>query len=41
MAVCVCGHADDEHGGDPDLPGSSACTGEECDCCCYEEDEEE
>lgn len=43
--VCTCGHALDEHGGDPDFPGSMACTGEmapdePCDCCAYEEDEE-
>lgn len=36
--ACVCGHAEEEHGGNPDFPGSTACT--ECDddeCCAYEE----
>jgi len=38
--VCTCGHVFDEHGGDPEYPGSSACTIDECDCTCFEEDEE-
>lgn len=34
---CMCGHAIEEHGGDPKYPGSTACT--ECDCIAYEADE--
>lgn len=51
MDVCTCGHAEDEHGGDPAYPGNTSCTGllhdEEidqdvpCDCIAYEEDEDE
>lgn len=51
MDVCVCGHALDQHGGDPVYPGSMACHGvvqsehvgqdEECDCIHYEEDDSE
>ncbi len=34
-AVCVCGHAVEEHGNDLEYPGSSACS--ECtDCIAYE-----
>lgn len=36
MAVCHCGHADDEHGHDPKHPGSTACT--LCDCIAFDED---
>lgn len=25
--VCTCGHAEDEHGGDEEFPGSTACAG--------------
>lgn len=49
--VCVCGHALDQHGGDPKYPGSTACTGEvlssdgntdePCDCIAYEADEDD
>lgn len=35
---CQCGHAIEEHGDDPQDPGSTACT--ECDCIAYEADEE-
>lgn len=38
-APCVCGHAREEHGQDPDYPGSAGCR--ECgtdDCIAYEED---
>lgn len=38
---CTCGHTYAEHGGDPDLPGSSACTIDDCDCVCFEEDADE
>lgn len=41
MATCTCGHADDEHGGDPIFPGSTACNVEGCDCIAYEEGDEE
>lgn len=41
MNVCYCGHADDEHGGDPELTGSTACNVENCDCIAYEEEEDE
>lgn len=39
--ACTCGHAVEEHGGDPKYPGAMACT--ECDCVAYEEadDDEE
>lgn len=33
---CACGHAPEEHGGDPRYPGSTACS--ECDCIAYESD---
>jgi len=36
---CMCGHAPEEHGGDPKHPGSTACTAEGCPCICYEADE--
>ncbi len=32
--TCICGHSIEEHGHDPDYPGSMACT--ECDCLAYE-----
>jgi hypothetical protein len=39
MRPCICGHSIEEHGRDPEHPGSTACT--ECDCVAYEADEEE
>lgn len=33
---CCCGHASDEHGGDDEFPGSSACGVTGCDCIAYE-----
>lgn len=39
MGACTCGHAREEHGGDPKFPGSMACT--ECDCIAYEEADDE
>lgn len=39
MKNCSCGHTDDEHGDDPEYPGSTACR--ECDCLAYEWDGEE
>ena len=37
MTACTCGHAPEEHGGDPKYPGSSACQAEGCDCIAFEE----
>lgn len=36
MNPCTCGHSVEEHGGDPEYPGSTACT--MCDCIAYEGD---
>lgn len=36
---CHCGHVADEHGHDPDHPGSTACTIEGCDCIAFEMDD--
>lgn len=33
---CVCGHSVEEHGGDEEYPGNTACG--ECDCIAYEAD---
>lgn len=33
---CECGDVEDEHGGDPDHPGSSACNVEGCGCVAFE-----
>jgi hypothetical protein len=43
MGTCHCGHLEDEHGGDSDYPGSTACAIEGCDCVCFEDagDEED
>ena len=38
IEVCACGHLIEEHGGDPEYPGSSKC--HLCDCCAYEADED-
>lgn len=38
---CTCGHHFEEHGGDPDYPGSTACNIEDCDCTCFEPDLDE
>ena len=35
---CTCGHSVEEHGHDPELPGSTACT--ECDCIAYDPEHE-
>lgn len=37
---CTCGHDEEEHGGDPNYPGSTACNVENCDCIAFEADEE-
>ena len=39
--ACQCGHAVEEHGHDPEYPGSTACSVEGCDCIAYEADESE
>ena len=39
--TCVCGHTEDEHGGDPQYPGSSKCNVDDCECVCFEADEDE
>lgn len=36
--ACTCGHAEEEHGGDPKYPGSTACI--ECECIAFEDDGE-
>jgi hypothetical protein len=38
---CACGHAHEEHGGDPKYPGSSACQVEDCGCIAWERGEAE
>jgi hypothetical protein len=38
--VCFCGDVADEHGHDPEYPGSTACTIEGCGCLAFEEDVE-
>ena len=38
---CTCGHTEEEHGGDSEYPGSSACSVEGCDCIAFEEDANE
>lgn len=38
--VCYCGHVEDEHGSDPDYPGSTVCTIEGCDCVAFDHDSE-
>lgn len=38
--VCTCTHVADEHGHDPQYPGSTACTVEDCGCLAFEEDVE-
>lgn len=37
METCVCGHDKDEHGGDPEYPGSTACNDETCHCIAFED----
>lgn len=39
--ICTCGHIRDEHGGGEEYPGSSACNVDECDCVCFEYNDEE
>jgi hypothetical protein len=41
--ACTCGHSKEEHGHDPEYPGSTACQaeferGEACDCIAFESD---
>lgn len=40
-STCCCGHEEDEHGHDPDYPGSTACNVPGCRCMAYESDNEE
>ena len=39
--MCMWGHVADEHGGDPKFPGSTKCTVDDCDCLCFDLDEED
>lgn len=36
--ACMCGHVEDEHGSDPEYPGSTACTIDGCKCVAYDPD---
>lgn len=36
---CACGHSEEEHGGDREYPGSTACAVAPCDCLAFEADE--
>lgn len=36
--TCTCGDVLDEHGGDPDYPGSTSCNVEGCECLAFESD---
>lgn len=36
--TCICGHARDDHGHDPEYPGSTACRDDDCDCIAFEAD---
>jgi len=38
--ACTCGHSEEEHGHDPEYPGSTSCTETDCDCISFESDEE-
>lgn len=38
MRTCACGDVEDEHGGDPEHPGSSACNVVGCDCVAFDHD---
>lgn len=38
---CTCGHSPEEHGGDAEHPGSTACTVAGCDCIAYDEEPDE
>lgn len=42
--ICTCGHSEEEHGNDPEYPGSTACqaivedgTDEPCECVAFED----
>ena len=37
--ACTCGHAEEEHGHDPQYPGSTACQMEDCECIAWEDNE--
>lgn len=36
VATCTCGDVADEHGGDPEYPGSTECTVDGCECLAFE-----
>lgn len=38
--TCYCGHVKDEHGSDPDYPGSTACMIENCNCVAFDHNSE-
>jgi hypothetical protein len=38
--LCMCGHVEDEHGSDPQYPGSTACNVTGCECVAYDHDRE-
>ena len=38
---CACGHAREDHGHDPEYPGFTACTEDDCDCIAYESEDGE
>lgn len=38
--TCHCGHVQDEHGNDPQYPGSTSCTIEGCECIAFEKNPE-
>ncbi len=38
---CVCGHTEDEHGGDGLFSRSTKCAVEDCDCLVFDKDEGE
>lgn len=39
--ACACGHALEEHGGDPEYPGSTSCNEDDCECVAFESEPEE
>jgi len=36
--ICTCGDNIDDHGHDPEYPGSTACNVDDCPCIAFEED---
>ena len=41
VMACTCGHAEEEHGHDPQYPGSTSCQIAGCDCVAFEDDGED